>query len=102
MKTLFTLLLAAIVLLSLAGCAAGPNEFVDTPNAEGQVAGFLYGLWHGVIAPVTFVISLFSDSVHPYEIHNNGGWYNSGFLLGLSIVFGGSGGGAAKSRCSKR
>jgi hypothetical protein len=38
--------------------------------------------------------------VHIYEIHNNGGWYNFGFLLGVSIFFGGSGSGACKrSRC---
>ena len=34
----------------VAGCAAGPNEMV-TGEAD---AGFLLGLWHGVIAPVTF------------------------------------------------
>lgn len=102
MKTALALLTVTMLLVIVAGCTAGPNELVDTPNADGQVAGFLYGLWHGLIAPVTFVISLFSDSIYPYEIHNNGGWYNFGFLLGLSIVFGGSGGGAAKSRCLRR
>ncbi len=54
--------------------------------------------WHGFISPFTFLISLFSDTVHIYEIHNNGGWYNFGFLLGASIIFGGSGGGAARRR----
>jgi hypothetical protein len=29
-----------------------------------------------------------------YEVHNNGSWYNGGFLLGVSSVLGGSGGGA--------
>jgi hypothetical protein len=47
---------------------------------------------------VTFIVSLFSDVAHVYEVHNNGGWYNFGFLLGVSIIFGGSGGGAARRR----
>jgi hypothetical protein len=87
------------VLLSsflLAGCTAGSNLFVNSPDVNGNIAGFWMGLWHGIIAPVTFIFSLFSKHIHFYEIHNNGGWYNAGFLLGLSIVFGGSGRGAYK------
>ena len=75
-------------------CAAGPNELVDSPGEEGEVAGFWRGLWHGIIAPVTFIISLFTDNVHMYEVHNSGNWYNFGFLFGMMIIFGGSGGGA--------
>ena len=40
------------------------------------------GLWHGFISPVTFVISIFSRNVRLYEVHNNGTWYNFGFVLG--------------------
>lgn len=46
-------------------------------------AGFLVGFWHGIIAPITFVISLFAPTVSMYETENNGGWYNFGFLLGV-------------------
>ena len=67
-------------------------------DEEGEIAGFWQGLWHGLISPFTFLISLFSDTVHIYEIYNNGGWYNFGFLLGASIIFGGSSGGAARRR----
>jgi hypothetical protein len=49
-----------------------------------------------------FIISLFNDSVGIYEMHNNGGWYNFGFLLGASIIFGGSGGGACRGRRRRR
>lgn len=79
-------------LVALSGCAAGPN----TAEAAGE-AGFWQGLWHGVIAPITFIISLFNDNVSIYEVANNGGWYNFGFLIGMSIIFG-SGGGAAGRR----
>ncbi len=86
-----------LALVVLAGCAPGPNELTNSPNQNGQVAGFWQGLWHGIIAPIVFVISLFSHSLTVYEIHNNGGWYNFGFLLGLAAVWGG-GGGAASAR----
>ncbi|GAB4416485.1 MAG: hypothetical protein OHK0039_25870 [Bacteroidia bacterium] len=59
--------------------------------AVGEPAGFWLGLWHGIIAPVTFVISLFSDTVEIYQRINNGGWYDFGFVLSASIIFGGSG-----------
>jgi hypothetical protein len=75
--------------LLLAACAPGVNAQLNTPSAEGLVAGFWRGLWHGVISPITLVVSLFSHNVQMYEVHNNGGWYNFGFLLGVAISFGG-------------
>jgi hypothetical protein len=87
-----------LALLLLAGCAPGPNASLNTVDAAGKVPGFWQGLWNGVISPVTFVISLFNPKVNIYEIHNNGGWYNLGFLFGMSVIFGGSAGGAASRR----
>ena len=83
-------------LLMLAGCAPGPNPVEGIADEGGQVAGFWHGLWHGIIAPITWIISLFSENVGMYEVHNNGGWYNLGFVLGASIILGG--GGAASGR----
>ncbi|MBY5162780.1 hypothetical protein KR546_09835 [Nitriliruptoria bacterium AS10] len=82
--------------VALAGCAPGANPDVGVASATGEVAGFWLGLWQGVIAPVTFVISLFSDGVGIYEVHNNGGWYDFGYVLGLGMIVGG--GSAASSR----
>jgi hypothetical protein len=47
------------------------------------------GLWHGLISPVTFVISVFSKNVRFYEVHNNGTWYNFGFVLGAGLFLSG-------------
>src|SRR5208337_3323751 len=90
--------LICVAALFLVGCAAGPNALAHTAGAGGRIAGFWLGLWHGFICPVTFIISLFSDKVHLYEVHNNGGWYNFGFLLGACTIFGGGG----KSACHKK
>ena len=87
-----------LAMLVLAACAAGPNLSVDEPSAEGDVAGFWLGLWHGIIVPVTWFISLFSDTVNIYEVHNNGGWYDSGFLIGAGVFLGGGGAGAGRRR----
>jgi hypothetical protein len=97
-KKVILLVVAAVVLLGLAGCAPGPNSFVNTPGEKGYVPGFWYGLWNGVISPVTFIISLFNRNVSPYEVHNSGGWYNFGFMLGVSIIFGGGAGSTAARR----
>ena len=88
---------AALLLLPLlAACAAGANELVGVPDPAGTVAGFWQGLWHGLISPLAFLVSLFNETVSVYEVHNNGIWYNLGFLLGASSVFGGGGSKAAK------
>ena len=81
----------------LAACAAGANPQVDTAPADSNVpAGLWLGLWHGIIVPVTFVISLFNDNVSIYEVHNNGNWYDAGFVLGILIVLGGGGAGSRR------
>ncbi|HEY7470370.1 MAG TPA: hypothetical protein VIC07_12670 [Acidimicrobiia bacterium] len=94
MRAVRPALLIAILALVLTACAAGVNEAVDVPSPEGYVAGFWLGLWHGIIAPITFIISLFTDSVNVYEVHNTGNWYDFGFVLGAGILFGGGAGGA--------
>lgn len=100
---------SAAILLILAGallfvsCAAGPNSLVGTPvPEEEEPARFLNGLWHGFITPFAFIVSLFNKSVNVYEVHNNGGWYNFGFVIGVSIIFGGGGGGAGAAGRGRR
>ena len=86
-----SVLLAAVLVatLVLAGCAPGPNTAEKTPDAEGHTAGFLMGLWQGFISPVTFIISVFTKNVRFYEVHNNGTWYNFGFVLGAGLFLSG-------------
>ncbi|MDD5189819.1 MAG: hypothetical protein PHE50_02110 [Dehalococcoidales bacterium] len=97
-KHLFFIALAILALLFLVGCAAGPNPSIKTVDAAGKIAGFWTGLWHGVISPVTFIISLFTKNVNLYDVFNNGNWYNFGFILGVSIIFGGGAAGSASRR----
>ena len=93
---LFCLLFVTLIFMS--GCVAGPNPATNTVNEVGNIAGFWRGLWQGMISPITFIISLFSDHVTFYEVHNNGGWYNFGFMLGISAF----GGGASSSTSSRK
>ncbi len=83
---LATVLIATLV---LAGCAPGPNSLEKTADADGKTAGFLLGLWQGFISPVTFIVSIFSKNVRLYEVHNNGTWYNFGFVLGAGLFLSG-------------
>lgn len=69
---------------ALVGCGAGDPRF----TAESP-AGFFVGLWHGIISMITLVIGIFTDSVQVYERNNTGGWYDFGFLLGVSSTWGG-------------
>ena len=101
MKTSLTVLVLVLLLLSiLAGCAPGPNPSRKMASEHGEFAGFWLGLWQGFIAPFVFVASLFKGDLNVYEVHNNGSWYNFGYLFGLACFFRG-GGNRTSRRCDK-
>ena len=105
MRKLLIVVLPVLLLVVLTGCAPGSsvevttpetnvrlttpaaNPLVNEPAENGVVAGVVQGLWHGIIAPVTLVMSFFNEAVQMYEVHNNGREYNLGFLLGVALVF---------------
>jgi len=64
----------------LTGCA-DTVTFAQAANVD--PVGFWYGLWHGMIAPIAWIVSLFSDSTAIYAIYNNGGWYDFGYIFGV-------------------
>jgi hypothetical protein len=91
-----------LLLLFTLACAPGPNRLARTADPEGNVAGFWKGVWHGLIAPVTFIVSLFSQKVSLYEVHNSGGWYDFGFVLGAGLFLsGGIFGHRKRKRCDE-
>jgi hypothetical protein len=93
--------LLLILLMLSSACAPGPNDVEKIPNDEGKIAGFWLGLWHGLIAPITFIISIFTKSVRFYEVHNSGFWYNFGFVLGAGLFLSGGILGKKKTKKSK-
>lgn len=94
---LFKLLFLISFLLLLTSCTAGDPQFTQE-----NPAGFWYGIWHGVIAVITLIIHVFNENVAVYEIHNTGGWYDFGFLLGVISIWGGSSHVSCKSAADKK
>ena len=80
----FFALMLFFILFCFSGCAPGGGHYGDD-----HPAGFFPGIWHGWIAPVTLIISIFSDTVRIYEVHNTGWWYDLGFYIALIGGFGG-------------
>lgn len=76
MKT-WILIIAA---LFLTGCA---DEVSCLETQIREPVGFLFGVWHGMILPFSWLISLFDSDVAIYASYNNGGWYDFGFVLGV-------------------
>jgi len=66
---------------------------VGGPGSKYQVAGarpagFWAGVWHGLICPITLIVSLFTPNVRFYEIHNRGRSYDFGFIIGICGTLG--------------
>ncbi|PKN94012.1 MAG: hypothetical protein CVU44_06310 [Chloroflexi bacterium HGW-Chloroflexi-6] len=104
-KKMFLFAAMFLMLVMVAGCAPGevtqvqipsvsmelsvpgPNPLANTTDANGRVAGVLVGIWHGIISPVTMVLSFVNPELQMYEVYNDGSQYNFGFLLGAAIIF---------------
>jgi len=77
------LFLALVCLVCTTGCFPGGRTPLDPP------AGFFMGIWHGWIAPLSLIVSIFDPFVSMYETHNNGWWYDFGFYIAIISGFGG-------------
>jgi hypothetical protein len=84
-RNLIRLTIISTFLLLMVACTA--TQTATSPN--GNVPGFWFGLWHGFIAPITFIISLFPNELRIYSFPNAGLWYDFGFMLGISGFSGG-------------
>ena len=100
MKNVYKGTIILLVIVFLSACLAGPNPMEKKSNEEGKVAGFWKGLWHGFIAPITFIISIFTCKVRFYEVYNIGFWYNFGFVLAAGLFL--SGGILGRGKCKKK
>jgi hypothetical protein len=77
------ILLLIFSCLLLTGCLPG-----DGRNSEARPAGFLWGIWHGWMAPISLIVSLFRGHIRIYETANTGWWYDLGFYIAVIGGFG--------------
>ena len=81
-------LLAVLILGMLAlftGCVPG-----DGVNTAAKPANFFWGIWHGWVAPISFILGLFNNGqTRIYEVNNVGLWYDFGYYIAVISGFGG-------------
>jgi len=87
-----------IALILIAMFATGCARDIAVPAGGMEVMGFWAGLWDGMTAGFAFIGSLFGADWAVYDVVNNGGWYDFGFLMGV----GGSSSCACRSRRRRR
>jgi len=72
-----------LVILLLSACVPG-----DGKHTSSKRAGFLWGIWHGWIAPISLIIRIFNPNIRIYEVYNTGWWYEFGFYIAIIGGFG--------------
>jgi hypothetical protein len=81
---IFTILLVLLVAILTISCADVAHVTFTNPNEH--IYGFWGGTWHGMIMFPSFIGSLIWDDIAVYAVHNNGAWYNFGFVGGFFIM----------------
>jgi len=84
LRLLLTISLLFILMASLSGCIPGDNTY-----SASHRAGFFWGIWHGWLAPISLIISLFNKDIQIYEPFNTGWWYDLGYYMAIISGFGG-------------
>lgn len=82
MRLIYPALIIILIFL-MVGCF--PTYSADNE----KVAGFLLGIWHGWIAPISLIIGIFDADIRIYEPNNSGWWYDFGFYIAIIAGFGG-------------
>ena len=77
-------ILLLIFLMLHIGCLPG-----DGKHTAEKPAGFLWGIWHGWLAPISLIWSIFNSDIRVYEPLNTGWWYDFGFYIAVISGFGG-------------
>ncbi|MCH4889635.1 hypothetical protein EZV73_18780 [Acidaminobacter sp. JC074] len=83
MKKALLLIIILVLITSLTSCFPGDKSIDDEP------AGFLWGILHGWLAPLSLFLSIFKDNIRIYEVVNTGFWYDFGFYIAVISGFGG-------------
>ena len=83
-KILIAIIFILLSSILLSSCIPG-----DGKNTEERPAGFFWGVWHGWIAPISLIGSIFNRSLTIYERANKGFSYDIGFYLAIISGFGG-------------
>ncbi len=81
---LIPLILIFVMIFSLTGCVPGDGTYTQL-----KPAGFLWGIWHGWIAPISLIMGFFNNEIRIYEAANTGWWYDFGFYIAIISGFGG-------------
>jgi hypothetical protein len=89
-KNILITSIAILLLVTLSSCAP------EGPTA--QQYGFLFGIWHGICFPFALIGKVLSMDVGIYAENNTGLFYWVGYILGLSIIFGGGGASSRRRR----
>lgn len=85
-KKILISIILIIMVVSLTSCIPG-----DGRNTMEKPANFLWGIWHGWLAPLSLIISIFDKNINIYEVWNTGFWYDFGFYAAVISGFGGLG-----------
>lgn len=83
-KSSMALFFAVLMIVTMSGCFPGGSTY----SAQ-EPAGFLSGVWHGWIAPVSLIVGFFQSGIRLYEPLNTGWWYDFGFYIAIIAGFGG-------------
>ncbi|MFO7612691.1 MAG: hypothetical protein R6W99_09460 [Clostridia bacterium] len=83
-KIIAIILLSILLIMALSSCVPG-----DGRATLEKPANFLWGIWHGWLAPLSLIIGLFNRSIRIYESLNTGWWYDFGYYIAIVGGFGG-------------
>jgi hypothetical protein len=83
-RSLLLTIITLLFLIAFTSCMPNPEH-----NIGQSPSGFLKGVWHGWIAPLSLIVGFFNDHTRVYDPNNTGWWYDFGFYMAIISGFGG-------------
>jgi hypothetical protein len=85
MKTKTLMIIITLIVVPSVAMAAAYGFIQPGSISSTNPPGFFCGIWHGMIAPYSLIIKLFTE-VYMYAVPNKGWTYDLGFIIGLCLA----------------
>jgi hypothetical protein len=86
MRKTISVILTLAIIAAIVIFIPGPKVHAKPAPEGASGAGFVSGVWNGLMLPLNLIRSIFYTDASILDTHNSGKWYIIGFVIGAIVI----------------